>query len=66
MKNVVLQQTSVQHSVPRQLRGIFKDERIWIDYNESAYVLDISFQKPLHANDSIMEDNLVYHYCDIL
>ena len=38
--------------------------RMWIDYDEDADVLYISFKKPQHANDSVMEDNLVYHYHD--
>ncbi len=36
--------------------------RIWIDYDEDADVLYISFQKPQHADDSEMEDNIIYHY----
>ncbi len=35
---------------------------IWIDYDEEVDVLYISFQKPQQANDSIMEDEIVYHY----
>ena len=33
-----------------------------IDYDEDADVLYISFQKPQHADESEMEDNIVYHY----
>jgi len=36
--------------------------RIWIDYDEEADVLYISFRKPQQANDSIMEDDMIYHY----
>ncbi|MDP2766957.1 MAG: DUF2283 domain-containing protein [Candidatus Methanoperedens sp.] len=36
--------------------------RVWMDYDEAADVLYISFQKPQHADDSVMEDNVVYHY----
>ncbi|NQE05789.1 hypothetical protein C5S32_07955 [ANME-1 cluster archaeon GoMg1] len=36
--------------------------RIWIDYDEDADVLYISFQKPQHADDSEMKDNIIYHY----
>lgn len=38
--------------------------RIWIDYDEEADVLYISFRKPQQANDSIMEDDVIYHYHD--
>jgi hypothetical protein len=35
--------------------------RIWIDYDKEADVLYISFRKPQQANDSIMEDDIIYH-----
>ncbi|CCI37411.1 MAG: DUF2283 domain-containing protein [Microcystis aeruginosa Ma_QC_Ch_20071001_S25] len=38
--------------------------RIWIDYDEEADVLYISFRKPQRANDSLLEDNIIYHYRD--
>ncbi len=39
--------------------------QVWIDYDEQADVLYISFRKPQQANDSIMEgDDLIYHYHD--
>jgi uncharacterized protein YuzE len=38
--------------------------RIWIDYDEDADVLYVSFQKPQHADDSEMKDNIIYHYRD--
>jgi len=39
-------------------------KRIWVDYDEEADVLYISFRKPQQANDSIMEGDIVYHYHD--
>jgi len=36
--------------------------RIWIDCDEDANMLYISFQKPQHADDSEIEDNIIYHY----
>ena len=36
--------------------------RIWIDYDEDADVLYISFQKPQHADDSELKNNVIYHY----
>ena len=39
-------------------------KRIWIDYDEEADVLYISFRKPQQANDSIMEEDIIYHYRD--
>jgi len=38
--------------------------RIWIDYDDEADVLYISFRKPQQANDSVMEDDIIYHYRD--
>jgi uncharacterized protein YuzE len=46
--------------VPHLLK--MPSNRIWIDYDEDADVLYISFQKPQHADESEMEDNIVYHY----
>jgi uncharacterized protein YuzE len=39
-------------------------KRIWIDYDDEADVLYMSFRKPQQANDSIMEDDIIYHYHD--
>ena len=39
-------------------------KRIWTDYDDEADALYISFYKPQKANDSIMEDNVIYHYRD--
>jgi len=36
--------------------------RVWIDYDKEADVLYISFRKPQRATDSIVEENVVYHY----
>lgn len=38
--------------------------RLWIDYDDGADVLYISFRKPQNANDSVLEDNVIYHYHD--
>jgi len=38
--------------------------KIWADYDEEADVLYVSFRKPQRANDSILEDNVIYHYRD--
>jgi len=39
--------------------------QIWLDYDDEADVLYISFRKPQQANDSIMEDDgNIYHYRD--
>jgi len=37
-------------------------KRIWIDYDDDADVLYISFQKPQNADESEMEENIIYHY----
>ena len=47
-------------SIPYMLK--MPSHRIWIDYDEDMDVLYMSFQKPQHADDSIMEGNVVYHY----
>jgi uncharacterized protein YuzE len=39
-------------------------DRMWIDYDKEADVLYISFRKPQQANDSMMEDDIIYHYRD--
>ncbi len=39
-------------------------KQIWTDYDEEADVLYISFRKPQQANDSILEENAIYHYRD--
>ncbi len=39
-------------------------QKIWVDYDEEADVLYISFRKPQRANDSTLENNIVYHYRD--
>jgi len=39
-------------------------KRIWVDYDDDADVLCISFRKPQQANDSVMEDDIIYHYHD--
>lgn len=35
---------------------------VWIDLDETADVLYISFRKPQQATDSVMEKDIVYHY----
>ncbi len=38
---------------------------VWVDYDESADVLYLSFRKPQQANDSIMQEtDMIYHYHD--
>jgi len=50
-------------SVPYLLTA--PSRRIWIDYDDEADVLYVSFRKPQRANDSIMEeDNVICHYRD--
>lgn len=39
--------------------------QLWIDYDEQADVLYISFRKPQQANDSVLEEeDTIYHYHD--
>jgi len=55
-------EVSILDSVPYLLMAPSK--RIWVDYDDEADVLYISFYKPQKANDSVMEDNVIYHYRD--
>ena len=55
-------ETSILDSIPYLLKS--PSNRIWVDYDEEADVMYISFYKPQKANDSVMEDNVIYHYRD--
>jgi uncharacterized protein YuzE len=46
--------------VPHLLK--FGPRHYWVDYDEETDTLYVSFRKPQCANDSVMEDNLIYHY----
>lgn len=52
--------TDIKASVPYLLK--MPSKKVWIDYDEEADVLYISFCKPQQANDSEMEDDMIYHY----
>ncbi|MGH7963605.1 MAG: DUF2283 domain-containing protein [Candidatus Binatia bacterium] len=39
-------------------------KKLWMDYDEEADVLYVSFRRPQKATDSRMEGDLIYHYCD--
>lgn len=34
----------------------------WSDYDDESDTLYISFRKPQNANDSIMEEDIIYNY----
>jgi uncharacterized protein YuzE len=53
---------SILESIPYLLK--MPSKRIWVDYDDEADVLYISFRKPQQANDSIMEDDIICHYHD--
>ena len=53
--------TNILESLPYLLK--MPSKKVWIDYDEEADVLYISFRKPQQADDSIMENDLIYHYC---
>jgi uncharacterized protein YuzE len=55
-------EVGIIESIPYLLQSPSK--KIWIDYDDEADVLYISYYKPQKANDSIMEDNIIYHYRD--
>jgi uncharacterized protein YuzE len=53
--------------LPRELISILVKlpaRQMWTDYDEEADVLYISFRKPQQANDSILENDFIYHYHD--
>ena len=39
-------------------------KKLWLDYDEEANVLYVSFRRPQKATDSRMEGDLIYHYRD--
>jgi uncharacterized protein YuzE len=39
-------------------------KKLWLDYDEEADVLYVSFRRPQKATDSRMEGDLIYHYHD--
>jgi uncharacterized protein YuzE len=55
-------EVNILKSVPYLLT--VPSKKIWADYDEEADVLYISFYKPQEANDSVLEENVVYHYRD--
>jgi uncharacterized protein YuzE len=58
----------VQMMIPNSLVAdilSLRARQMWIDYDDQADVLYISFRKPQQANDSVMEDeDHIYHYRD--
>ncbi|MFN5514217.1 MAG: DUF2283 domain-containing protein [Cyanobacteriota bacterium] len=54
--------TELLKSVPYLLAA--PSSQIWTSYDQEADVLYISFRKPQNANDSILEDDSIYHYHD--
>jgi uncharacterized protein YuzE len=65
MKILSLQETDWINRCPHQqhhLMDRMASNRIRVDYDKDADVLYISFRKPRHADDSEMEDNLIYPY----
>lgn len=36
-------------------------KQMWIDYDKEADVIYISFERPQHADDSSMEDDVIVH-----
>lgn len=54
--------TEILKSLPYLLTA--PSNQIWTNYDQEADVMYISFRKPQNANDSILEDDLIYHYHD--
>lgn len=36
----------------------------WVDYDDETDTLYISFRKPQCADDSVMEEDFIYHYAN--
>ena len=53
---------AILESVPYFLK--LGAKKIWLDYDEEADVLHVSFRRPQQATDSRMDDDLIYHYRD--
>lgn len=53
-------------AVEKAIRGladlIALSPHLWVDYDEGADVLYLSFRRPQQAKDSTLEKNVVYHY----
>ena len=57
-----MEKIGILDSIPYLLTAPSK--HIWIDYDDEADVMYISFYKPQKADDSVMEDDVIYHYRD--
>ena len=53
-------------TIERAVRGlpdlVALSPLLWVDYDKGADVLYLSFRRPQQATDSVLEDNVVYHY----
>ncbi len=57
-----MEQANIIESIPYLLK--MPSKRFWVDYDDEADVLYISFRKPQQANDSVMDKDIIYHYHD--
>lgn len=53
-KTANIKDINILESVPYLLN--MPSKKMWVDYDDEADVLYISFRKPQHADDSVMED----------
>lgn len=51
---------AILNAIPHLLQA--PSNQIWSSYDPIADVLYLSFRKPQNANDSTLEDNIIYHY----
>jgi len=51
---------SVMKALPHLLN--LPSKSFWIDYDDEADVLYVSFEKPQNADNSTMEDDAIIHY----
>lgn len=51
---------SVLKALPHLLT--LPSKSFWVDYDEEADVLYVSFEKPQNADNSVLEDEAIIHY----
>ena len=56
---------AIMNEIEKAVPHIMKiSKQMWIDYDKEADVLYISFEKPQHADDSVMEGDKILHLRD--
>ena len=62
MEEKIIKEVKIINEIQKFLPSFMKIARqMWLDYDEEADVLYISFEKPQNAEDSIMQGNMIIH-----